>query len=183
MPQLIKELAVKELQEQFSRVHQTGCVVVNYHGVKANEARELRQKVRQMGGRMTVVKNSLFAIAMRNLQVEQIESLLEGPVAVVQAEDPVAAAKAVREITEACDRLQVRGAYVDGQVVGPERVQKLASIPGRDELLAMVAGALMAPLRRLAFALLAKQRALLSALDQLSKRKAEQEAGGGKSAG
>jgi large subunit ribosomal protein L10 len=88
----------------------------------------------------------------------------------VCGENPVIAAKAAKEASDACEAIQLRGAYVSGNVTDPTGVERLANIPSRDVLLSMVAGALMAPLRRLAFGLLAKPRALLSLLSQLKDR-------------
>ena len=76
-------------------------------------------------------------------------------------------------MAKACAALQVRGVYVDGQVLGPEGVRKLAAIPSRETLLSMLAGALMAPLRRLAAGLLDRPRALLSVLEQMKQKAAD----------
>lgn len=176
MAREVKELMVKELEERFRGIKEAGCVLVNYSGVKADEARRLRREIGQKGSRMTVVKNSLFALAMDRLGAGELRALLDGPIAVVQGESSVDAAKAAKEMTRICGAIQVRGGYLDGNVVGPEDVERLARIPSREELLSMVAGALLAPLRRLAYGLLAKPRAVLYGLDQLRKR-AEEQAG------
>ncbi len=175
MAREVKELIVKELTETFRDINETGCVLVSYRGMKADEAHRLRQEVRQRSSRVTVVKNSLFALALDRLGAAELKSLLEGSIAVVQGENSVAAAKVAQEMTKLCAAIQVRGAYVDGAVVGPETVEELARIPSREVLLAMVAGALLGPLRRLALGLMAKPRALVSALDQLRTRSAQQE--------
>lgn len=178
MPQQVKVLMLEELQRKFQDVRKTGCVLVSYLGVKADEARKLRQQMRQKGVEMTVVRNSLFGLAMERLGAGEVSRLLEGPVAVVQAEDPVTAARAVGEMAKASSAVRVRGAYFEGHVVGPEGVEKLATIPSREVLLSIVAGALTAPLRRLAFGLLAKPCALVNVLEQLKKRAAPEGAAG-----
>jgi len=175
MAREVKELIVKELTETFRDINDTGCVLVSYRGMKAREAHRLRQEVRQLGGRLTAVKNSLFALALDRLGAAELKGLLEGPIAVVQSETSVDAAKVAQEMTKLCAAIQVRGAYVDGTVVSPQKVEELARIPSREVLLGMVAGALMGPLRRLASALMAKPRALVSALDQLRARSAQKE--------
>jgi large subunit ribosomal protein L10 len=175
MAREVKTLMLNELEDRFRNVKQTGCVLVSYQGMKADEARKLRLEVRQKGADVTVVRNALFGLAMEHLGAGEVKSLLAGPVAVVSADDPVAAAKAVEMITKAAPAVKVRGAYFEGNVVGSDGVAKLAKIPGREVLLSMVAGALMAPLRRLALGLLARPRELVSVLDQLRKRQAEAE--------
>jgi large subunit ribosomal protein L10 len=178
MPREVKELMLRELQERFQDIQQTGCVLVDYQGVRADETRRLRAEIKREGAEMTVVKNSIFALAMANLGAAGLAELLNGPIAVVRGANPVAAAKAARQMTKANEAVQVRGAYCEGRVVGPERVAQLADIPGREELLGMVAGALTSPLRRLAAGLLTRQRELLSVLTQLRDGKQQSPEGG-----
>jgi len=175
MAREIKTLMLGELETKFRNVKQTGCVLVSYQGMKADEAKRMRLEARQKGAEVTVVRNSLFGLAMERLGAGEVKQLLAGPVAVVSAADAVAAAKVVTEITKAAPAVKVRGAYFEGNVVGPEGVERLAKIPSREALLSMVAGALMAPLRRLAFGLMAKPRELRSVLEQLQKRAAAAE--------
>lgn len=173
MPQQVKELMLKELTEEFRDIQQTGCVVVGYHGMKADEGRLLRQEARRQGSRMMVVKNSLFARAVSDLGAAGIGDLLSGPTAVVQGPTAVEAARAADAMAKACAAVHVRGVYVDGQVLGPEGVRRLADMPSRETLLSMFAGGLMAPLRQLLACLLDRPRALLSVLDQMKNQKAE----------
>lgn len=168
----VKDLMLKELEEKFRDIRQTGCVLVDYQGLKADKARRLRRDALAQGAEMTVVKNTIFGLAVEHLGAGELRALLQGPIAVVRAEDAIAAARAVEQMAKADGAIAVRGGYADGKVLGPEGVQRLASIPSRDVLLSMVAGALMAPLRRLACALLARPRELLSVLEQLRDRAA-----------
>jgi ribosomal protein L10 len=170
MPRKIKELMVQELEEKFRDVKETGCVLIDYMGIRAYEAVEAREEVRRLGGSVTVVKNSCFALAMENLGAGELRGMITGPTAVVRADNPVDAAKGAREIARTHGAIAVRCAYVDGRVLSPDEVEKLADIPGREELLSILCGAFMAPLRRLAFAVLAKPRAFLNGLQQLKER-------------
>jgi ribosomal protein L10 len=167
MPRQIKELMVAELEEKFRNIDETGCVFVSYRGLDANQARDLRHAVRQSGGDATVVKNTIFARAMERLGATALDPLLEGPIMVIRAEDAVQAAKAAQEVARQTDALQIRGAYAEGRALGSSEVDRLARIPGRDALLACLAGGLLGHVRILGFALLAKPRALLNALTQL----------------
>jgi large subunit ribosomal protein L10 len=166
----VKEAMLRELQEQFHDIRETGCVVVDYRGIKADQARQVREEARRRGALMTVVKNSLFSLAMERLGAAEVNELIAGPIAIVRAENPVLAAKVVEDLAQACEAITVRGGYVEGRVAGPADVERLARMPSRDELLSMVAGALLAPLRRLACGLMAKPRALLSVLEQMKEK-------------
>ena len=176
MAQKIKELMLRELQHKFQNINETGCVVVSCNGLKAGEAAEVRRTIREKGAQMTVVKNSIFALALDDIGAEPLKELVNGPIAVVCAEDVLGAARGVSEAAAKFRAVLVRGAYVQGRIVGPAEVHRLARIPGRDELLSKVAGALLAPARKLIYCLLAEPRALLNVLQQLRDRAAEQEA-------
>lgn len=171
MAREVKELMVEELAHKFQNVKQTGCILVHYQGLKAGDAINVRRAIAQRGGQMSVVKNSLFALAMDRYGAGAVRSLLDGPTAVIIADNPVTAAKAAKEATQLYEALKVRGAFVDGAVLDAGGVAKLAEIPPREVLLSQIAGALMAPLRRLAAGLLAKPRALVNCLDQLREQK------------
>ncbi len=149
---------------------ETGCVLVTYQGLKAGDAITARRTVAEHGGQMSVVKNSLFALAMDRCGGADLRTLLDGPVAVITAENPVAAAKAARETAQTYEALKLRGGFVEGSVMQAAAIEKLADIPSREVLLSQIAGALLQPLRRLVGGLLTRPRELLSCVDQLKER-------------
>jgi len=171
MAREIKELMLAELENQFRDIEQTGCVLISYQGLKADAAMRARQTAADQGAEMTVVKNSLFTLALRRLGVDKLEGMVEGGTAVVCAENPVQAAKAARAVAGDHEAIHVKGAYAEGSLLGPDGVEKLADIPSREVLLSTFAGALLAPLRRLAGGLLAKPRAFLNVLEQLKEQR------------
>ena len=171
MAREVKELMLEELAHKFQNVKQTGCILVNYRGLTAGDAIIARRTIALRGGQMSVVKNSLFALAMDRYGGGEVRSLLDGPTAVITADNPVTAAKAVKEVTQLYESLKVRGAFVDGAVLDPSGVAKLAEIPPREVLLSQISGLLLAPLRRLTGGLLAKPRALMNCLNQLKEQK------------
>jgi len=171
MAREIKRLMLQELQTRYREMPQTGCVLVNYRGMRAADAIAVRRAVGANGGQMSVVRNSLFGLAMQQVGAGSLAGALDGPTAVITAGNPVDAAKVARRAAEMCEGITIYGAYVDGTMVDAGGVAKLADTPSREQLLSMIAGALMAPLRRLLNGLLAKPRELVSCLDQLKEKK------------
>jgi len=176
MAREIKEMMLAELKEELRDIGDSGCVLISYQGLKADEAIQARQAMAEQGAKMTVVKNSLFALALQDLGASALCEMISGPTAVVRANDPVAAAKAARQVAQDYAVVEVRGAYAEGQVMDAKGVEQLATIPSREALLGMIAGALLSPARRLLFAVLAKPRALLNGLQQLRDQAEEQAA-------
>ncbi len=175
MPKRVKELMVAELEERFRDIKETGCVVVDLTGLGADESRLVRSSLRQMGGHIMVVKNSLTKIALERTGAQDLEPLITGPTAIVRAETAPEAARAVRDAAEGHPAINLRGGYAEGRLMDAAGIEKLARIPPREELLSMLAGVFLAPLRRLMRGMTAKQRALANGLMQLRDRKQKQQ--------
>jgi large subunit ribosomal protein L10 len=90
-------------------------------------------------------------IAARDAGLEALGLLLEGPTAVAFVKgDEGAAAKAVLDAFRPYRLVKVIGAVIGDQVVNAEGVTRLSQLPGRDVLLAQVAGAIAAPMATMA---------------------------------
>jgi ribosomal protein L10 len=129
MSRQLKETIVGELERRFRDINQSGCVLIDYQGMKADEALHLRQQIRQRGGEVTVVKNSLFILALQRLGADELSGLIQGPIAVVRAENVVEAARAVKEAHKLCPSIAARGAYVDGTRAAARHARRRAAGP------------------------------------------------------
>ena len=65
----------------------------------------------------------------------------------------------------------VQGGLLQGKLIEQADIKKLSELPSRDVLLSMLLSAIQSPLTRLAGALNAKTRDLVSVLKQLSEKK------------
>lgn len=144
MPSKINELTVKELTQRLRAM--SNAVLVDFTGMKATQADALRAKLREQGARMLVVKNTLAALALSEANLAAARKLLVGPIAFVYGDDPAALIRTLREWSRKEKLLKWRGAIVEGEVVGPEGVEALASLPPLPVLRAQVIGAIAAPL-------------------------------------
>ena len=79
-----------------------------------------------------------------------IGDYLTGPTALASSTDPVAAAKAVVEFAKTTDKIEIVGGAMGTQVLTPEGVQALASLPSLDELRAKLIGLVQAPATKIA---------------------------------
>ena len=111
-------------------------------------------------------------IAAAALGIAGLDPYLEGPTAVaISRDDPVAPAKALQEFIRQMRKLEVKGALVEGRVMGADEVKVLAELPGKAQMRAQVLGALQAPMYGLVGVLSGVQRNLVYALDQIRKQK------------
>jgi large subunit ribosomal protein L10 len=143
---------VKELTERFRSA--SGAVFTDFRGLTVKDAMELRRALREANTRLTVAKNTLTRLAAKEAGLESAVGLLEGPTAIAFIEgDPVAGAKALLDAAKRFPAVVVKGAVVEGRMLGPKEAQSLATLDTKEVSLAKVAGLLQAPLSRIAYLL------------------------------
>ncbi|HAL31253.1 MAG TPA: 50S ribosomal protein L10 [Coriobacteriia bacterium] len=146
MPTNEKQQQVAEIKERLTG--SSGLIMADYRGLTVKEMRQLRTSVRDMGAVITVYKNSLAQIAIRELDMPNMDEYLEGPTAFVfTPEDPVATAKGLLAFAKEHKVFSFKGGYIDGQLVDAEAVKAIASLPSREELIAKLMGTMLNPLR------------------------------------
>lgn len=122
--------------------------VTDFTGVAVKPMTELRRKLRSAGVEYVVVKNTLALRALKAASVAGLEQVIQGPTGLVFAgADPAAAAQVLAEFHKEYQKLTVKAGLVEGRAVTAEDVQRLATLPPREELLVWLGGALEAPLQ------------------------------------
>ncbi len=143
-----KAESVASLNAVFNEV---GVVVVTRNlGLTVAQSTQLRTKIREAGASYKVAKNRLAKLAIQNTDYAGIGDLLTGPTAIAASVAPVAAAKAVVEFAKTNDKLEIVGGSMGSQVLTPEGVKALASMPSLDELRAKLIGLVQAPATKIA---------------------------------
>ncbi|MEP0773037.1 MAG: 50S ribosomal protein L10 [Acidobacteriota bacterium] len=153
----------------------SGVFVMGYQGLTVAEVTELREKVRAASGKYVVVKNTLARIALGAVQREALQGLMEGPVALaITAGDSAQLAKVLAEFAKGHEKLQFRGALVEGQLLDAAQAQQVALLPGKEELVARLLYVLQSPMRRLVTALNWPLRSLAVTVKQIAEEKERQ---------
>lgn len=151
----------------------TSLVLSDFSGINVEEISELRKRCRESGVTFRVVKNTLVSRAVEGTDMEGLAAHFAGPTAVAYSDDMVMPAKVLKGFSKEFGKLEIKAGFVDGQVIDQNGVQTLADLPGREQLLGMVATGFQAPITRLARTMAAGLAGLVTALDQLAKKKAE----------
>jgi large subunit ribosomal protein L10 len=125
-------------------------VITRNLGMTVAQTTALRVKMREAGASFKVSKNRLAKLAIQDTDYVGIGDLLTGPTALASSEDPVAAAKAVVEFAKANDKIEIVGGSMGTQVLTPEGVKALASMPSLDELRGTLIGLIQAPATKIA---------------------------------
>jgi large subunit ribosomal protein L10 len=170
MPTEAKRQTVDQLRDEIARSRT--MIVSEYRGLTVKEIAEIRKALRKQDVSYRVVKNRLMRIAAEGPVGEALGPLLSGPTAIAFGTDETGTAKAVLDAVKPYKIVKVTGAVLGDQAIGADGVQRLASLPGRDVLLAEVAGAIAAPLATTAGLIAAPLRDMAGLLQALQDQKA-----------
>lgn len=149
MPTQEKIQQVAEITEKLQNM--AGVWFIDARGLTVKDTQELRRNIRKAGGSMHVYKNKLARIALKGLDLPECADVLAGPTAFVFCDDDIAApAKAVKDFMKEHEALEMKGGVVDGAQVSVEDALKIAELPTKDQLIAMLLSTMQAPITGLA---------------------------------
>jgi len=125
-------------------------VAAQYRGLTVGQMTELRAKARKQGVYMRVVKNTLARKALAGTSFESVGPKLKGPLVLAfSKDDPGAAARVVKDFAKSNEKLIATLVSLGGQVLPGGELEKVASLPTREQALAMLLGVLKAPISKL----------------------------------
>lgn len=145
MPTEAKQATVAELRSELER--NPTMIVSEYRGLTVKEIAEIRRALRKQDVIYRVVKNRLMRIAAADGPSRgALDPLLTGPTAIAFGRDEAGTAKAVIDALRPYRIVRITGGVLGDRRIEPDDVQRLASLPSRETLLAQVLGAITAPL-------------------------------------
>ena len=170
---LSKAAKQKIIDDLASRFHSMPSVfVIEYQGLKVNEMDVLRKKLRQTNTELRVVKNSLLEKASLGTDVERMKDLFSGPTAVAICDrGSSAAAKVFIDYGEDFPEIKIKGGIFEGEVVDVSRIERIAKLPSRQELLSEFIGLLSAPMGNLVGVLEQTRSNIVGVLEALKEKK------------
>jgi large subunit ribosomal protein L10 len=144
-----KKALVAEVNAVAAKAH--SVVGAENRGLTVAQMTELRAKARAQGVYMRVVKNTLARKAIVGTPYECIGKALKGPLVLAfSKDDPGAAARVVKSFAKDHDKLVTTLVSLGGQLFGAREIDKVASLPTREQALAQLLGVLKAPIAKLA---------------------------------
>ena len=132
--------------------------ITDIAGLNAGQTSRLRRECFKEGVLLTVVKNTLFAHVLKELENEEVKSLSEtlvGNTAIMYTNTPAAPAKLIQKLQrEGFAKPVVKGAFVQDCVfIGEDKLAQLAAIKTREELIGDIISLLQSPMRNIVSAL------------------------------
>jgi large subunit ribosomal protein L10 len=138
----------KEVVAELAKVTSSAMslVAAEYAGLTVEKLTALRVKARESGVYLRVVKNSLVERAVDGTEFECVKGALTGPlIFAFSKEDPGAAGRLIKDFAKTNDKLKAKVVAVGGKVYGGSELDRLASLPTRDQALSMLLGCLVQP--------------------------------------
>lgn len=166
-----KIFAVQDLTEKLKAAR--AVALIDYQGLTAEQIAELRRKIKEAGGSVQVIKNTLISRALAQLGIS-LDQKLTGPTAIVFAnEDEVSPLKLVDETAKQFEKPEFKLGVYQGKLLTKDRLQQLVQLPSRETLLAQIVGGLANPLSRLVYSLKFNQTKLVLVLKQIAEKGGE----------
>ena len=139
-----KQEVVAELAEVAAKAH--SLVAAEYAGTTVTQMTEMRKKARESGVYLRVVKNTLASRAVVGTEFECVKDALVGPLLYAfSTEEPGAAGRLIKEFAKGNDKLQAKVVSMSGKLMSGSDLELLASLPTREQALAMLARVLAEP--------------------------------------
>ena len=142
-----KQEEVKKLAEKMKS--SSLVLLTDYRGINVAEDTALRKSIREAKGEYCIIKNNITRRALKECGIEEIE--LEGPTAVILAsEEYLPVLKAIYKYAKSTDFYKIKAGVLEGKVTSVDELNVLATLPSREELIAKLAGCLLANVSKLA---------------------------------
>jgi large subunit ribosomal protein L10 len=162
-----KNEVVAEVSELLKSSKMT--VVAKYQGTTVKALQQLRRDSRDNGTRVKVVKNRLVVQALKSIDaLKDVETTsLEGMLLYAfNSEDEVAPAQMLANFAKANPSIEFVGAIsAEGKLLGADEVKALATLPGKNDLIAQVIATLLSPVHDVTNALSGNLHALLDGVE------------------
>ena len=144
-----KQEEVKKLAEKIKSANLV--LLADYRGINVSDVTSLRKQVREANGEYIVIKNNITRRALEECGITGLDEVLTGPTAVILADEAyLPALKAIYKYSKANEFYQIKGGVLEGKVSTVEELTVLAQLPSREELIAKLAGCLLANVSKLA---------------------------------
>lgn len=148
-----KTRVIQSLREGFEGAD--AAFLVGVQGLTVSQMQTLRKNLRGVHSRLKIAKARLMKRAVEGLEgVDQLGSHFKTQVGLVFVEkEAPAVAKVLRDFAKENEALKLVVGYVENTVYDRQAIERVASIPSREILLAQLAALLKAPVAQCARAL------------------------------
>jgi large subunit ribosomal protein L10 len=149
-----KAEVIEQLRVAFENT--TAVVICDYKGLTVSDLEELRTAAKAKDTSVQVVKNTLATIALNNAGMSGVE--IKDTNIFVWSDDVISASKIAADFAKKSDKFVIKAGYLDGEAADADKIVAFSKLPGREELLGMLAATWMAPVANFTIGLDALRR-------------------------
>ncbi len=146
-----KKETVSKINDTLKNSHST--IVVSYSGLSVSDVTKLRIDLKKAGARMTVHKNSLMKKAVDEDGLQELDSLLKGPSALVTSTEEGAALSVLKDFATSHKKFVVKGGMIDGTFCDANKLADLANVGSKENAISIFLSTLQSPLTQFALAI------------------------------
>jgi len=165
-----KDQVIKDLSAKIK----DGKVVIfsDYAGTTVAKMKNLRDELRKSDSSYKITKKKLIDLALKDAGIEASVLELEGQIGIAIGKgDEVTAAKVLAKFAKENKNFKILQGVLESKVISGKEVMSLATLPGKDELLAKLVGTINAPISGFVNALAGNLKNLVGVLKAISETK------------
>ena len=144
-----KQEIVREVNEAAADAF--SAVLADHRGLTVAELTALRREARESGVYLRVVRNTLLKRAVAGTDYECLAEAASGPTMLaLSTEEPSAAARLLKSAAAELEALELKAVSVGGRIYSADEIDRVATLPTRDEAIAQLMAVMLAPVAKLA---------------------------------
>ncbi len=144
-----KVAAIAETKAMFEGYND--FIFADYRGLTVEQITALRKQLTAKNAVLKVVKNNYARVAFEEMKIDTVADYLKGPTAIVLgSEDANEVAKVLFDFKKEAPVLEVKGAFLENEVYDAAKIEAFSKLPGKKQLIAMIASTINAPVQKLA---------------------------------
>ena len=162
-----KEEIIKKIAELLKTMK--SLVFIDYYGLKVKEINNLKKILKEKNSQYLVTKKTLLKLALKNARIENInlDALAGGIGLVWSLADEIEPARLVVKFRKEHEKMKIQGGIFDLEFIGSDKIEFLARLPSKEQLIGQVVGLLKAPLSGLVYTLRGNLNKLVYILSQI----------------
>ncbi|MDB9722700.1 50S ribosomal protein L10 [Candidatus Marinimicrobia bacterium] len=161
---------VEQLTDKLSKAK--AVYFTEYHGLNVEDITKLRREFSKVDVEFKVAKNTLIKLAADNNKLKGLDPYLSGSTAIaISYEDPTGPARVLKAFKKEHELPEIKGIIFEGEVLDGKEFKRIADLPTKDQLLAMLASSLSSPMTQLALTLKSSMTDLGNILSNLKDQK------------
>lgn len=147
-----------------------GFWFTDFTGLPVEAMRELRRNLHNNSLTYRVIKKSILERILKELKIKTEEEWMEGPVGICIGNDLVLGSRLLTEFQKENSNFKIKGVWFEGKNFSLDKIKEIATLPGREVLMAKLLTNLNSPIYGLVQVLQSILMSLVWVLAQIKDR-------------